>query len=69
MYCPNCNELYTPTFIESGHYAKADNSCYKLYHQECAYCHLIIVGVYEFKLNTFATDLKVITDKIKFLKH
>jgi hypothetical protein len=69
MECPNCNGSYIPEFIESNHFTKMDNSWYKLYHQECANCHLIIVGIYEFKLSEFEPDSKGRIKKLKFLKY
>ena len=68
MYCPNCNGLYVPKF-ESNHFAKIDNSWYKLYSQECANYHLIIVGIYEFTTNEFESSLKKRINKMQFLKH
>ncbi len=69
MYCLNCNGLYVPNFIESNHYSKQDNSYYKLCHQECTFCHLIMIGIYEFNLGEYQTDSKKRMEKIKFLKH
>ena len=69
MKCLNCNGLYDTEFIESNHYPKKDNSWYRLYHQECGYCHLIIVGIYELNLSEFESESEGRIKKLRFLKY
>lgn len=69
MKCPNCSKSCDTEFIESNHFPKKDDHWYKLYHQECLYCHLIIVGIYEFKLSEYEVDPKKRIKKLSVLRY
>ncbi len=67
MKCPHCNNDFEPNFNTTWNSNPEKKNAYSIYHQVCPSCHEVIIGIFEYKPETYP-EYQTIMENLKLLK-